>query len=261
MVNVGVSVQTLEYFLMVMTRIVCFIFIAPFFGMRDIPTRVKAGFALFVSMVVFGVIEPQNPLVYSGIFEYAGIILREGITGLLIGFVANICNSIVSLSGKIIDMEVGFAMAQIFDPVSNTQSGLTGNLYNFFILLLLIATDMHHFILKALVDSYTVIPVNGSVLRWDALLLSMIQFMGDMMVIGFRIVLPIFACIMILNCVLGVLAKVSPQMNMFAIGLELKILVGLSILFLTMALLPSIANFIFEEMKIMMVSVMRGMMP
>jgi flagellar biosynthetic protein FliR len=71
--------------------------------------------------------------------------------------------------------------------------------------------------------------------------------------VGFRICLPIFAVMIILNAVLGVLAKVSPQLNMFAVGIQMKVLTGLCILYVTTAMLPSVANFVYEQMKIMIV--------
>ena len=71
------------------------------------------------------------------------------------------------------------------------------------------------------------------------------MYISDLMIIGFRIVLPIFASSMILNCILGIMAKVAPQMNMFAVGVQLKILLGVSIMFVTIMLLPDISNFIF----------------
>jgi len=88
----------------------------------------------------------------------------------------------------------------------------------------------------------------------------MITFMSDYIVIGFRIVLPIFCVVLLLNAVLGILAKVSPQMNMFAVGIQIKILVGLSVIFFTIGMLPGAADFVFEEMKKMMVSFAGGMM-
>ena len=73
----------------------------------------------------------------------------------------------------------------------------------------MIATDMHHVILQAVVDSFTVVPINGQIFNWDSLAGSITQYMTDLFVIGFRIFLPIFACMMILNCILGILAKVA----------------------------------------------------
>ena len=127
-------------------------------------------------------------------------------------------------------------------------------------MLMLIVSGMHRFILQALIDTYELIPVNGAVFREDALLAAMMQFMSDYIIIGFRICMPIFIVILILNVVLGVLAKVSPQLNMFSVGIQIKILVGFAVIFLTAGMLPSAADFIFTEMKRMMVAFVEGMM-
>ncbi len=259
MIDLQFSVYTVEYFLMIVARIASFVFIAPFFGMNNTPRTVKAGFSVLVSILVYQTVLPKEPLEYAGIFEYTIIVMREGITGLLIGFAANICNSIVLFTGKIVDMDIGLSMAQVFDPVNNTTSGISGNMYNYLVMMLMIISNMHHLILRAVIDTYEIIPVNGTVFNWSHLMVSMTTFMGDLMVIGFRIVLPVFACIMILNCILGILAKVAPQMNMFSVGMQLKVLVGLLVIFVTIGLLPDVANFIFGEMRKMMVSFIEGM--
>ena len=88
---------------------------------------------------------------------------------------------------------------------------------------------------------------------------STIIFIRDIFVIGFRIVLPIFAVIMILNAILGIMVKVAPQIHMFSVGAQLKIIVGFIVLFLTVFLLPDIATFIFKEMKKMMSLYLQGM--
>ena len=237
MINYEFSLYTFEYFLMILVRAASFVFIAPFFGMSNTPNRVKIGFSAFLAIILYHTVLPKEMLEYSGILEFTIIVLREGITGLLIGL----------------------AMANIYDPMTRTQSGLTGSLYNYFILMLLVVTDMHHYILQALIDTYQVIPMNGAAFDWNHLMGTMTMYITDLMVIGFRIILPIFATSMILNCILGIMAKVAPQMNMFAVGMQLKILLGLSIMFVTIILLPDIANFIFREMKKMMVSVIEGM--
>lgn len=241
-----------------MVRISCFVSVAPFFGTSNTPARVKIGLSVLVSLLIYGIVD-KTAIEYTGVMGYAVIVLKEGITGLLIGFAANICNSIILFAGNIIDMDIGLSMATEFDPTMNSQVTITGNLYNYFILLLLVVTDMHHVILRAVVDSFTVIPVNGQIFDWNSLAGSMVTFMTDLFVIAFRIFLPIFACMMILNCILGIMAKVAPQMNMFAVGMQMKVLLGIVILFLTVTLLPGIADFIFTEMRRMMVSVIEGM--
>ena len=103
------------------------------------------------------------------------------------------------------------------------------------------------------------IPVNGAVFKTEALLESVTTFMGNYLVMGFRIILPIFCTMILRNSILGILAKVSPQLNMFAVGIQLKVLIGLGILFLTVRMLPSAADYVFEGMKGMIVSFVEGM--
>ena len=150
-------------------------------------------------------------------------------------------------------------MVTLMDPTTRESTSITGALYQYILMLLMIATGMYRYLFGALADTFELIPINGAVFHSDLLMTSMITFLGDYVIIGFRIVLPIFCSILLLNAVLGVLAKVSPQMNMFAVGIQLKILVGLSVLFFTAGILPGIADFIFEEMKRMIVSFMGGM--
>lgn len=252
------SLANFEILILIVVRISCFVSVAPFFGTSNTPARVKIGLSVLVSLLIYGIVD-KTAIEYTGVMGYAVIVLKEGITGLLIGFAANICNSIILFAGNIIDMDIGLSMATEFDPTMNSQVTITGNLYNYFILLLLVVTDMHHVILRAVVDSFTVIPVNGQIFDWNSLAGSMVTFMTDLFVIAFRIFLPIFACMMILNCILGIMAKVAPQMNMFAVGMQMKVLLGIVILFLTVTLLPGIADFIFTDMRRMMVSVIEGM--
>ena len=258
MVEYTFSLTDFEIFLLVLVRVSCFVYIAPFFGMINVPSRVKIGLAVCITLLISGFVDTSY-VGYTGMLGFAVIVLKEGITGLLIGLAANICNSIILFAGNIIDMDIGLSMAQEFDPINRTQVTITGNLYFYFLMMLLVVTDMHHVILNSFVDAFSLIPINGQVFDWEHLVASFGTYMGDMMIIAFRIFLPIFACIMILNSILGIMVKVSPQMNMFAIGMQLKILIGFFVLYLTVTLLPSVANFIFTEMRKIMVLFIEGM--
>ncbi|MCI8490630.1 MAG: flagellar biosynthetic protein FliR [Lachnospiraceae bacterium] len=258
MINYSFSLLTFEYFLLILVRISCFVSVAPFFGMQNTPGRVKIGVSVFISLLLYQIV-PRESLGYTGIVGYSIIVVKEGITGLLIGFAANICNSIILLAGNLLDMNIGFSMATEYNPQMQTQASVSANFYNYLVLLLLIVTNMHHYILRAVADSYQLIPVNGQVFQWDALIQGMVTYMINAFVLAFRIILPVFACIMILNSILGVMAKVSPQMNMFAVGMQLKVLAGLIVMFLTIGLFLNVSDFIFDEMKRTIVSMIKGM--
>lgn len=259
MIDYSFSIYDLEYFLLILTRVASFIFAAPFFSMRNTPARVRVGLSVFTSLLLYQSLTPSDAVVFDTVMEYAIIVIKEALVGLLIGFGTMICTTIVNFAGSIADMETGLSMATLMDPTTRETTSITGVLYQYIFMFTLIATGMYRYLFGALADTFTLIPINGAVFHGDALVDAMVRFLGDYVLLGFRIVLPIFCTILLLNAILGVLAKVSPQMNMFAIGLQLKILVGLSTLLLTAGILPGTAEFIFDEMKRVIVSFVGAM--
>ncbi|MGN0170142.1 MAG: flagellar biosynthetic protein FliR [Lachnospiraceae bacterium] len=259
MVQYSFTLATFEYFLLILVRITSFMVVAPFFGMSSTPARVKIGFSAIVSILIYQMVLPKTDLNYTGVFDYAGLVLKEMCVGLLIGYAGNICNTIMLTAGKLIDMNIGLSMATEYDPMTKSQASVVANMYNYFVLLLLIVSNMHHYILRAVIDSFQLIPIGEVTFQMDHLLESMIRFMADSFVIAFRIFLPVFAVTMIMNCILGILSKVAPQMNMFSVGIQLKLLAGLVVMLLTVFLLPDVANYIFKEMKILTTLFIKGM--
>lgn len=260
MINYSFQSVDLEYFLLIFTRISMFVYLAPFYGMKGVPNQVKIGLSFFVAVLLYSVIPDRAPLPYETVLGYAVIVAKEALTGLFIGFSVSICNSIVTFAGRIIDMETGLSMASLVDPTTKEMGSFSGVFYQYMITLILILSGMHRYILKALVETFTLIPINGAIFHSEKLLSAMVMFMGDYISIGFRICLPVFGVMLLLNAILGIMAKVSPQMNMFAVGIQMKVLVGLCILFLTARMLPGISDFIFTEMKRMMVAFVEAMM-
>ena len=260
MINYSFSVYDMEYFLLILVRVSCFVFVAPFFSLRNTPSRVRIAISFFTSVLLYQALTPGEGIAYNTVTEYAIIVMKEAVVGLLIGFAASTCTSIVNFAGSIADMETGLSMVTLMDPTSRESTSITGVLYQYVLMLMMITTGMYRYLFGALADTFVLIPINGAVFHMESLVNSLITFLGNYVIIGFRIVLPIFCAIILLNAVLGVLAKVAPQMNMFAVGMQLKILVGLSVLFFTAGMLPGIADFIFDEMKLMMESFAGGMM-
>ena len=229
MLDISFTYADLEYFLLILVRVSCFVYVAPFFSMSNVPRRVKIGFSIFFAYLLYVSLD-RNEVVYNTLLGYAVIVMKEALTGFLIGWGAQICTTVTSFAGSIADMEIGLSMVSLYQ-----------------------------YLIRALADTFTLIPINGAVFKREALLESILLFLGDYIAIGFRIILPIFCAMIFLNCVLGVLAKVSPQLNMFAIGMQLKVLVGLVILFLSVRMLPVLSDNIFTQMKRMIVSFVEGM--
>ncbi|MCH5274800.1 MAG: flagellar biosynthetic protein FliR [Lachnospiraceae bacterium] len=260
MVNLSFSFLDLEYFLLILVRVSCFVFVAPFFSMSNTPRRVRTVFAVFTSVLLYTSLTPADGVVYFSELEYAVIVLKEAAVGLIIGFSATVCTAIVNFAGAIVDMETGLSMVSLMDPASRQQTSITGVIYNNVFMLMLIVSGMYRFLLGALADSFVLVPVNSAILQGEKLVSTMVRFMGDYISIGFRICLPVFCVILLLNVILGVLAKVSPQMNMFAVGMQLKVIVGLCVLFLTTGMLADASGFIFKEIQELTAAFVEGMM-
>lgn len=258
MIDISFTYEDLEYFLLILVRISCFVYAAPFFSMSNVPRRVKVGFSIFLAYLLYNALD-HNEVVYSSLMGYAVIVMKEALTGFLIGWGAQICASVTSFAGSIADMEIGLSMVSLMDPTTRQQATFTGVFYQYMFTLVMIISGLYQYLLSALVDTFTLVPINGAVFKTEALLSSVILFLGQYVEVGFRIILPIFCAMIFLNCVLGILAKVSPQLNMFAVGIQFKVLVGLGILFLSIRMLPTLADHIFILMKRMIVSFVEGM--
>lgn len=257
MFSYEVALDYWEIFLLILVRIASFVNTAPFFNMSNTPQRTKLGLSFFISMIIFTLI-PEREVVYDGVIGYAALVIKESIAGLLLGFVCNVCVQTITFAGHLIDFEIGLSMASMYDPTMNEQVSVSGSLYHRSVFLLLMISGMYQFLISAIVDSYGIIPV-GELTVNSSLYGSVLGIVTEYVLIGFRIALPIFVTSMILNAILGILTKVAPQMNMFAVGIQIKLLVGLAIMFLTVSLLPSISSYIMNMMKQVIKSVAGGL--
>lgn len=188
MVSFSFSIYDLEYFLLILTRISCFVFVAPFFSMRNTPMRIRVGISVFTAALLYQSLTPSDYAAYNTVLEYAVIVMKEAVTGLLLGLGASICTSIMNFAGAIADMETGLSMVTLMDPSSREQSSITGVFYQYVLMLMMIATGMYRYLFAALADTFTLIPVNGAIFHGDRLVDAMLQFLGDYVIIGFRIV-------------------------------------------------------------------------
>lgn len=259
MINYSVALQEFELFILILVRISTFVYAAPFFNTANTPNRVKIGFSFALAILVY-TLDLGITYTYSGMLDYAAIVLSEAAVGLLLGYAANACVQIIMFSGHIIDVDMGISMATIFDPTTKTQVGIMSNLYYYLLSLLLIVSGLYRYLVAAIVDTYKVIPIGQAAFR-PSLYTTIVDFIGDYFVIGFRIALPMFACMMLLNCILGVLARIAPQMNMFVMGMQLKIFVGIIVITFTLVMLPSVSNYIFQEIRTIMVQIVNSMTP
>ena len=260
MISYTFTYENLLHLLLVFARITAFVAVAPLIGGQNtgVTNTVKVGFAVMLSILLFGTV-PREELVYSSVAGYAVIVIKEVVCGLIIGFAAQICLQITAIAGQVVDMMAGLSMVTMMDPTSGSQVTITGTIYSQVFMTMMVVSGMYRYMFMALADSYQWIPVNGVILRDDSFVVTITAFLRNFFVIGFRVALPVFIVTFVLNIVLGVLAKVAPQMNMFAVGIQIKVLTGLGILFLTAGMLGSASDFIMRNMRTLMEQFIRAM--
>jgi flagellar biosynthetic protein FliR len=235
-------------FLLVLTRVSGIFLLAPFFGSLNIPVYIRAGTAFAIAMVLFPVIDQQGiPQIPQSVVGYMLAVIVELIVGWLIGFVAYITFAAIHMAGKLLDMQVGFAVVNVVDPTSGQQIPLLGSfLYNLGIIIFLV-TNGHHMVISGLFESFQMIPVLGATFDLSISDL-MVDMTGGIFVTGVKIALPVLFAILLTDVGLGVLARTMPQMNIFVVGIPAKIVIGLFVLSIALPFYILFLDVMFNEM-------------
>lgn len=237
-----------QLFLLVFVRMTGIFIITPIFSRTNIPTILKLSLALIISMITFSTLSSGKDIVLDTNITLIVQIAKELSVGLIIGFISYLFFISLFIAGQIIDTQIGFGMVNVFDPAHNTQVPITGNLYYILALLVFFTVNGHHWFLEAIVQSYSILPV-GSIVFNEKIFYQVIDIFSEIFNIGFKISSPILATVFLINVLLGVLAKTVPQMNVFVVGMPLKIFVGVITIFLTLPIYLIALGHIFENMS------------
>lgn len=221
----------LDGFLLLMGRLSGLFLSAPIFSSRQIPGRVKILILALLSATLSYVIPINTSVTISTPGLFLAALVLEILVGYTVGLVAYVVFGAIQLAGQLMDMPMGFAIVNVVDPLSGTQIPLTGNFTQTLALLMYLAINGHHYLLEAVVQSYQVIPVLG--IQITAPLIELLMAIAaQMFVIAVKIALPIIFAVLVADIAMGFVARTVPQMNVFIVGLPLRIMVGLVTLML-----------------------------
>lgn len=249
--------NNIPLFLLVFTRISAFFVSAPLFSYRNIPLMnkiiISAALAFFAS---FTLEHPSELLIDS---TYFLLILKEATVGVGIGLIAMLIFYAVQVAGGFIDFQMGFAIANVVDPQTGAQTPLLGQFFYVFALLFLLSVDGHLILLDGIFNSYLLIPVDKLFLPFsDGQTAKYVteSFM-KMFIIAFQMSIPVVASLFLVDIALGFIARTVPQVNVFVVGLPLKIFVSFVVLLVSFSVLFSMVNYLFTEMFTVMRTLMR----
>lgn len=213
-----------------LVRVLAMISVAPVLSHRAVPARVK----LLLGLVITALLVPNlntPPLVDALSGTGLGLLAHNILVGVTLGFAVRLVFAALELAGEMIGLQMGLSFAGFFSPATGQTQNPVASFLALLALLMFIAIDGHLMLIHALSESFRLFPVTGA----DAAPISfnlLVRIASDMFSIALAIALPFLAVMLLVNVVLGVLARVAPQLNIFAVGFPLTILVGLAVLYL-----------------------------
>jgi len=243
----ALMIEKLLGFVMVLTRISAFFMVLPVFGWESIPVRIKVAMTVLLA-IFFSMITPIS--VNAGQISSTEAVLlmaNEATYGLALGLIATFVFAAVKFSGRIIERQMGLAMAQILDPLTGERAQPLGGLLEMIFIMLFLSANGHHLFLLIISRSYESFPA-GSIPTIPVLTEGIINAGSTMLLHGLKLAAPILAAFLLLMVVLAVLARMVPEMNILFISLPLR--VGLGLLMVAI-FLPFISSFVGEFAKLM----------
>ncbi|WP_028611023.1 flagellar biosynthetic protein FliR [Paenibacillus harenae] len=241
----NVIVQGFPIFLLIFCRITAFFVVAPIFSSRGVPNTFKIGLGFFISFIVFITYGMKQSIVPDA--EYVLVLLREILIGVLLGFVVYLFFTVVQTAGAFMDLQVGFAMANIVDPHTGASAPLLGNFKYMLMIVIFLMMNGHHFLLTGLMDSYEWMPLSNELytrMMSGSVTDFLTRTVGNTFLLAIQLSAPLVVAMFLADVGLGFLTKTAPQYNVFVIGIPLKLIIGLLLLVL---LMPSLTG-IFEQL-------------
>ncbi|UOR12715.1 flagellar biosynthetic protein FliR [Halobacillus amylolyticus] len=250
----SLSLLNLPAFLLILVRVTSFFVTLPIFSYRNVPTQHKIGFSFFLALLMYFTIDIPPIQIDENYFL---LLFKEAAVGIAIGLLAYIILAAIQIAGGFIDFQMGFAIANVIDPRTGAQSPLVGQYLYMITLLFILAVDGHHLMLDGVFYSYNLIPLDQFIsLEDETWIMYVIDAFNQMFVIAFLMAVPIVGCLFLVDVALGIVARTVPQLNVFVVGLPLKIFIALAVLVIAMTFYIMLIRTLFETM----LATMRGLM-
>ena len=198
---------------------------APIFSSKSFPVRARIALAFFIAFAAQPSLQGQPMISITGSEAMGAVIQQVGI-GLAIGFTVRVVFAAFELAGEVVGFQMGLGFASFFNPALNTQSSAVGKFFGHMASFVFIAMNGHLMVLMAVIKSFEKFPVDQNFL--EALKQMKLYDLGaDLFASGLWMALPMVGMLMFVNLALGIVSRVAPQMNIYAIGFPITLAVGL----------------------------------
>jgi flagellar biosynthetic protein FliR len=228
-----------------LTRILGLVMLTPVFANTAVPTPVKIGLGVFITLVVAPTLPPL-PDIALGSWQGLLILVQQMLIGMAIGFIMRIVFTAVDAAGEVVGLQMGLGFASFFDPQSAAQTLVVARFLNLLATLLFLAVNGHLLIVNVLVGSFQSLPISPQPLA-AAGFYAVAAYGSTILSLGLQLALPLVAILLMTNLALAILTRAAPQLNLFAIGFPITLGVGLIALDLTLPYFAPMLEHAFQN--------------
>jgi len=253
------DVDQIANFFLILLRATAFIVAGPLFVMRGIPNMFKVGFAFCLAVAVFPMVGDTAPDIPGGAWGYTLAAVSEVGVGLLLGFVVTLVLTGARIAGQFVDMQIGFSMSAMTDPMNNMQSTLIAQFLYLVGINLFLVLDGHHLMIMGLIKSYQMVPLSAANMTMSVAD-QFIRTLGGTMTIALQIAAPVLAVLLICDLTLGFLSRTTPQINVFLTGFLVKIMVGMLVLTVVVLNMGAIMQSVYNRLETDLILLIRALM-
>jgi flagellar biosynthesis protein FliR len=243
-------------FAVVLFRLAGIMLFAPFFGSRSIPYQARVVLTLVATFALVPALPIEKVPEELTLVSLLGTVAGEAVFGLMLGLVAQFSFGAMQLAGQLIAFQLGFSIINVMDPQSEVEMSVISFMENFIGLLLFLLANGHHWFFIALRDSFTYLPVTGLKLH-GPLVFEVVRLSSQVLTLGVQIAAPVIAVTVLADIVMGIIARVAPQVNILIVGMPAKLLIGFGCLSLSFYFLPQLLGEQFSSLSRELLSLVR----
>ncbi len=219
-----ITQEQVETFIFVLLRVIGIVTTMPILGTRNVPVRVKGGLSLLIAFLVLPSVTLAVPPVE--ILPLALAMAGEVLIGILMGFAGSLIFSGIQLAGQLVGFQMGFSVANVYDPISSAQVSIVAQFLNLVAILIFLGVNGHHVFIYGIAESYRIVApldfhFSGELTR------QLVVLSKDIFIIGIKTGAPVIAMLLMISIGFGLIARTVPQVNILIAGFPIKIGVGL----------------------------------
>lgn len=247
MLTVDYNLADVQFFLLIFFRMTGLFVTAPVFGSGQIPPMVKIWLSFVMAWVMVPLIDMGGLVIAPNVGSYLLLVVAELGIGVILGLGAQLLFTAVQMGGLLIGQEMGLTMANVLDPITNSQTSILGQFKLLLAILIYLSINGHHVLIRAITESFGAIPVGGLVISQPLATLLTDTMVVEMMQVSLQVAAPAMVSLFLVTLALGFMARTVPEMNIFAVGFALRLLIGFFVLAIAIPVFRWVFLFAYEK--------------